>query len=166
MPFDYYCSSWFTSLSAKWKHKLQVMQHKIIRFILKFEPMSHIGGEEFEMLGMLKVKDMIKQLKLNHVFKVYHDEATAYLISHLSASNFILPQVKDQACNAIFFTGIKEWNSLPNHIKTSKTHLKFKRLSKATFYPGSGFKFVISCSCFTRMCNNFCGFLFVDVLMR
>ena len=26
--FDYCCSSWFSSLSAKWKHKLQVMQNK------------------------------------------------------------------------------------------------------------------------------------------
>ena len=45
------------------------MQNKIIRFILKLEPRSHIGREEFEKLGMLKVEDRIKQLKLNHVSK-------------------------------------------------------------------------------------------------
>ena len=33
--------------------------------------MSHIGGEEFEKLDMLQVEDGIKQLKLNHVFKIH-----------------------------------------------------------------------------------------------
>ena len=144
--FDYCCSSWFSSLSAKWKHKLQVMQNKIIRFILKLEPRSHIGREEFEKLGMLKVEDRIKQLKLNHVFKIYHDEAPEYLISHFrkfsnihrystrgSSTNFILPKVKGQACNSFFFTGIKEWNLLPNHVKTSKTHVQFKKAVKSHF---------------------------------
>ena len=144
--FDYCCSSWFSSLSAKWKHKLQVMQNKIIRFILKLEPRSHIGREKFEKLGMLKVEDRIKQLKLNHVFKIYHDEAPEYLISHFrkfsnihrystrgSSTNFILPKVKGQACNSFFFTGIKEWNLLPNHVKTSKTHVQFKKAVKSHF---------------------------------
>ena len=80
------------------------MQNKIIRFILKLEPRSHIGREEFEKLGMLKVEDRIKQLKLKHVFKIYHDEVPEYLISHFikfsnihrystrgSSTNFILP---------------------------------------------------------------------------
>ena len=110
--FDYCCSSWFSSLSAKWKHKLQVLQNKIIRFILRLEPRSHIGSDEFEKLGMLKVEDRIKQLKLNHVFKIYHDEAPEYLISNFrkfsnihrystrgSATNFILPKVNVYACN-------------------------------------------------------------------
>ena len=144
--FDYCCSSWFSSLSAKWKHKLQVMQNKITRFILKLEPRSHIGREEFEKLGMLKVEDRIKQLKLNHVFKIYHDEAPEYLISHFrkfsnihrystrgSSTNFNLPKLKGQACNSFFFTGIKEWNLLPNHVKTSETHVQFKKAVKSHF---------------------------------
>ena len=135
--FDYCCSSWFSTLSAKWKHKLQVMQNKIIRFILRLEPRSHIGSDEFEKLGMLKVEDRIKQLKLNHVFKIYHDEAPEYLISHFrkfsnihrystrsSATNFILPTVKGQAWNSV---------SLPNHVKTSKTHVQFKKAVKSHF---------------------------------
>ena len=125
------------------------MQNKIIRFILKLQPRSHIGREEFEKLGMLKVEDRIKQLKLNHVFKIYHDEAPEYLISHFrkfsnvhrystrgSSTNFILPKVKGQACNSFFFTGIKEWNLLPNQVKTSKTHVQFKKAVKSHFYLG------------------------------
>ena len=51
------------------------MQNKTIHFILKLEPRSHIGREEFEKVGLLKVEIRIKQLKLNHVFKIYYDEA-------------------------------------------------------------------------------------------
>ena len=95
---------------------------------------------------MLKVEDRVKQLKLNHVFKIYHDEAPEYLISNFrklsnihrystrgSATNFILLKVKGQACNSFFFTGIKEWNSLPNYIKASKTHVQFKKAVKSHF---------------------------------
>ena len=51
------------------------MQNKIIHFILRLELMSNIGSDKFKKLGMLKVGDKIKQLKLNHVLKIFHDEA-------------------------------------------------------------------------------------------
>ena len=123
------------------------MQNKIIRFKLKLEPRSHIGGEEFQKLGISKVEDGIKQLKLYHVFKMYHDKAPQYLISHFrefsnihrystrgSGTDFILPKVKGQACNSFFLTGIKEWNSLPNHFTTSKTHGQLKNTVISHFF--------------------------------
>ena len=123
--FDYCCSSWFSSLSAKLKNKLQVVQNKLIRFILKLEPRSHIGDVEFKKLGMLKVEDRVKQLKLNHVFKIYNEIAPEYLNSQFtklsnthryntrgSATNFLVPKAKGQQCNTFFFTGIREWNLL------------------------------------------------------
>ena len=80
------------------------MQNKIIRFILKLEPRSHIGRVEFEKLGMLKVEDRIKQLKLNHVFKIYHDEAPEYLISHFRKfSNIVFTDTQLEAVLQILF---------------------------------------------------------------
>ena len=73
--FDYCCSSWFSSLSTKLKNKLQVMQNKMVRFILKLGPRSHIGDEELKTVGMLRVEDRVRQLKLNHVFKIYNEVA-------------------------------------------------------------------------------------------
>ena len=135
------------------------MQNEIIRFILKLEPRSHIGGEEFQKLGILKVEDRIKQLKLYHVFKMYHDKAPQYLISNFrkfsnihrystrgSATNFILLKVKGQACNSFFFTGIKGWNSIPNQVTTSKTHVQFKKVVKSHFFFYLSSKFFILCS--------------------
>ena len=144
--FDYCCSSWFSSLSAKLKNKLQVVQNKLIRFILKLEPRSHIGDVEFKKPGMLKVEDRVKQLKLNHVFKIYNEIAPEYLNSHFSklsnthryntrgsATNFLVPKAKGQQCNTFFFTGIREWNLLLTQVKTSKTHGQFKKAVKSHF---------------------------------
>ena len=144
--FDYCCSSWFSSLPVKLKKKLQVMQNKMIRFILKLEPRSHIGVEQFKKLGMLKVEDRVKQLKLNHVFNIYNDIAPEYLNSHFvkfcqthnyytrgSATNFLVPKAKGQKCNTFFFTGVQEWNSLPIDVKKSKTHSQFKKAVKSHF---------------------------------
>ena len=45
------------------------MQHVMVRFILKPGPRSHIGDEELKRVGILRVEDHFKQLKLNHVLK-------------------------------------------------------------------------------------------------
>ena len=44
------------------------MQNKMIWFILKLGPGSHIDSEEHEKVGMLKVEDRVKQLKLKSCF--------------------------------------------------------------------------------------------------
>ena len=46
------------------KNKLQVMQNKMVRFILKHGPRSHIGDEELKTVGMLKVEDCLDNLNL------------------------------------------------------------------------------------------------------
>ncbi len=150
--FDYCCSSWYSALSVKLKNRLQVMQNKMIRFILNLEPRSHVGHDQFEKLGMLNVKDRVKQLKLNHVFKIYHCTAPKYLCSHFrklsnthryntrgSSTNFLVPKIKGQQCNTFFFTGIQEWNQLPGHIKSLQTKVQFKKAVKSHFLSQTSF---------------------------
>jgi hypothetical protein len=147
--FDYCCSSWYSSISSKLKDKLQVMQNKLIRFILKLKPRSHIGSDKLSKLNMLKVDDRVKQLKLNHVFNIYNNTAPHYMnfnfnkLSHThryntrgSSTNFLVPVIKGQTCNTFFYTGIKEWNLLPTHIKSCKSHLQFKKAVKRHFLSG------------------------------
>ena len=137
--FDYACSSWYPALSQKHKNKLQIMQNKMVRFILNLDSRDHVGQETLNKLNMLFVKDPVTQLKMNHVFNIYNHRSTAYLSNHFqcfadihgyatrnSPCNFILPKSKGQACNTFYFTGIKEWNSLPNHIKSLETSQLFK----------------------------------------
>ena len=118
------------------------MQNKIIRFILDLGPRSHINTIQFKRVNMLPVSYRVKQLKLNHVFKIYNDQCPLYSkenflkISDTQAStrtrastnNFFLPRVKNQAVNSFYFSGIKEWNSLPNNVK-EKTDLETFKLS-------------------------------------
>ena len=79
---DYSCSSLYGGLNKSLKQKLQVAQNKIIRFILNLKPMTKISYSILSELKMLKVEDRAKQLKLNHVFKVYQELASQYLNQH------------------------------------------------------------------------------------
>ena len=46
--FDYSSSSWYSGINKTLKKKLQIMQNKIIRFILKLDNRAHIGCEQWE----------------------------------------------------------------------------------------------------------------------
>ena len=71
--FDYACSSWYSAISQKYKKQLQILQNKVVRFILDVGPRIHIGQNELDKVGVLPCKDRIVQLKLNHVFKIFND---------------------------------------------------------------------------------------------
>ncbi len=55
--FEYACSSWHCGLSSKSRKQLQSCRNKIIRFILRLDPSSHIGQVEREKDNMLSVKN-------------------------------------------------------------------------------------------------------------
>ena len=57
---DYALSIWYPNLTQKLKNKIQIMQHKSIRYSLQLEKMTHISNE-FETLSWLPVKDRINQ---------------------------------------------------------------------------------------------------------
>ena len=77
--FDYSSSSWFGGLSEALKHKLQVTQNKVVRFILNLQSMTSINYPVLYKINMLNVEDRAKQLRLNHVLNIYHDYAPQYL---------------------------------------------------------------------------------------
>ena len=68
--FDYCCSSWYSSLNKTQKNRLQVMQNKIIRFILDLGPRAHIGSREYKKVNILPLSDRVRQRKLNHVLRI------------------------------------------------------------------------------------------------
>ena len=53
--FDYACSFWYMGTSNLLKNRLEVKQNKIIRFVLKMDPRSHVGANEFKYIGWLPV---------------------------------------------------------------------------------------------------------------
>merc|ERR1712121_122730 len=82
--FDYSCCSWFPGINETFKKKLQVMQNKMIRFILRLDNRAHIGNDELIRAGFLSVSDRIKQLKLGHVFKIWNKTCPSYLSENFS----------------------------------------------------------------------------------
>ena len=121
------------------KKKLQVTQNKVVRFIKKLGPRSHIGYSELDSLGFLNVENRVKQFRLNHVFKIFNGTCPSYLSEHFrkvsdfhmynirgSSENFVVPHVPGHASTTFFFNGIKDWNSLPYDIKRVETFNRFK----------------------------------------
>ena len=141
------CSLRFSSPSTKLKNKLQVMQNKMVRFILKLGPRSHLGDEELKRAGMLKVEDRVKQLKLNHVFKIFNEVAPEYLIftsPNLSPPIDTIPGAVQliflfqtlRVSSAILFSMLVFGNGTYYQLMSKPAKLIFilKRQSKATFY--------------------------------
>lgn len=137
--FDYSCSSWYAGLSKKLKQKLQVAQNRVIRFLLNLPPRTSINGDIFESVKMLNVEDRATQLRLNHVFNIFHGTAPKYLHNNFirvstihnrtrfSQNNFVIPRVKSSDSGTFFYNAISDWNSLPNELKTITDKNTFKR---------------------------------------
>ena len=119
------------------KKRLQVAQNKIIRFLLNLDNRSHVGHNEFNKTGLLDVTNRVSQLKLGHAFKINHNTCPNYLGFHFrklneyegridtrgKAYNFHVPKISP---NTFAFSTIKDWNSLPNDIKSSSYFKSFK----------------------------------------
>ena len=82
--FDYACSMWFSCVSSTSRKRLQIIQNKLIRFILGISTRSHIGYREFSSSNMLPVEYRVTQLKLNHMFNIVHGSAPEYLKNNIN----------------------------------------------------------------------------------
>ena len=136
--FDYSCSSWYPGLIMKLKNKLQITQNKMARFILNVDSRSHIGHEELEKIGILNVPKRVSQMKLGHAYKINNNTCPEYLKTNFEklnknenriatrakAYNFQVPNIDP---NTFAYSTIKDWNSLPNDIKNSKSKQSFKK---------------------------------------
>ena len=94
--------------------------------------------------GFLDVKNRVRQLKMNHVFKIKNQTCPPYMRSNFnrlnensdrmttrgSAYNFFLPRVYGQGSNTFYFTAIKEWNALPINLKCIENENTFKEKLK------------------------------------
>ncbi len=62
---DYAISSWYDAKSQKATTKLQIIQNKMIRFILDLGPRTHNTTKHMSDLNILKIPGRVKQLRLN-----------------------------------------------------------------------------------------------------
>jgi hypothetical protein len=95
---------------------------------MNLDPQASVNSATLGQLNLLNIQDRVSQLRLNHVFSIYHGRAPSYLTELFllrsnytrSASNadFVIPSVKHKQCESFHFNGIKDWNMLPGEIKT------------------------------------------------
>ena len=92
--------------------------------------MTSINFSVLSKINMIKVEDRTKQLRLNHVFNIYHDYAPQYLHqnfiklsnSHVyntrgSTYNFTVPAIKGCESESFYYNTILDWNNLPDNVK-------------------------------------------------
>ena len=140
---DYCSTSWFTSLSKFHQHKLQTMQNKMIRYILNLDSRDHVGHHQFDMVNLLDVPNRARQLRLNHMFNIFHSLGPIYFnqnftkISNIHSYstrsrsyNFHIPKIGTYTKHSFFYQATLDWNKLPNHIKSSTDKVSFKTAMK------------------------------------
>ncbi len=63
------------------KKKLQVVQNKLIRFMLNLGPSDHVGIEQLNTLGLLNVVDRVR---LHNAQKVFYKQSPVYLMANFN----------------------------------------------------------------------------------
>ena len=85
--FDYASAIWYSGLTQTLKNKLQIVQNKVVRFILDLPARSHVSYDEFSKANMFPVDKRVEQLKMNHLFNIIHGTAPAYLRLDISLND-------------------------------------------------------------------------------
>ena len=87
--YDYACAMWFSRIPISAKKMLQIVQNKVIRFVLGIPSRTHLGSSEFSRVNILPLKYRADQIQLNHMFNNVHGSAPECLkqSSNLSRSN-------------------------------------------------------------------------------
>ena len=133
----YFLVSWS---KQKHKHKLHTAQNEISCYILSPSSSDHIGQTVFKLLKLLKFKDRVKQLRLNHIFNIYNAQGATYLRENFTRSSkvhshktrsgdsgFIVPRVAGIASTTLYYNAILDWNALPPRIKGLPIKHAFKQ---------------------------------------
>ena len=138
--FDYSCSSWYCSLGKGMIQQITSSTNKVVRFVLDLEPRSRINGDMFYKVNMLSVRDRVRQLRINHVFNIFHGHAPEYLCEHFNLNNnstrgatnliCLVPSGSTYNKSSFVYNAILDWNNLPINIKNISNKPAFKSAVK------------------------------------
>ena len=140
---DYCCSSWYSGLSVALRERLNVVQRKMVRFVHSLDYRAHVDSRDLRELEWLSVPDRVKSFRMAHLFRIRHKLAPSYLLPNFklisvahtyntrgSSNNFHLSRELSLFPNGFAFTAIKQWNELPEEIKSIFEFRVFKRRLK------------------------------------
>ena len=102
-------------------------------------PRTRITADILAELNLLNVETWVKQLRLNHVHKIFYNLCPTYLKKnfvrlnavHLydtrsSRYNFLVPHCRSVEHSTFYYRGIADWNSLPDCLKEIEKPREFK----------------------------------------
>ena len=150
----YACSAWYSGLSKCLKKKLQICQNKMVRFILDYSPRQSVNYDVLSSINMLSVEDRVKQLRLNHVFNIFHQKAPTYMQDNFvlktarnngrqtrSVSNldFNIPRVRTCQSSSFTILPLKTGMSCHYQLKNQRARM-YSRATLKCFYYKKGFQ--------------------------
>ena len=130
---DYACNFYYHGLPEFLQSRLQVVQNKVIRYVLNYSKRPHLVANNFNEVKWMSIENRIKYLAASHVFNCIDEQAPEYLqvfervnVSHLyntrhSVNALILPKVGSHGIKSFHNIGAKIWNSLPDEIQTLRS---------------------------------------------
>ena len=131
--------------------RLQIVQNKVIRFVLGIPPRTHLGCSECSIVNILPVKYRADQIKLNHMFNIVHGSAPEYLnrILTYQEATAMIPdqeiyivscQVSKVLVSSLFSTQLLNCGTLPT-CNILVTNICSKRMLKHMY--GRNYKLLI-----------------------
>ena len=136
---DYCCSSWYSSLTERLRARLDVLQRRMVKFILSKDMLYHVSPEDLRKLSWLSIPDRVRYFKLIHVFKIRQGKAPGYMQGNFvpisqshshntrgSSYNYRISGELANAPTSFSLTSIKHWNHLPSFLKELNSEKLFK----------------------------------------
>ena len=142
---DYASNFYYHGLPKFLQSRLQVVQNKMIRYVLNYSNRTHLVANDFNEDKWMSIENRIKYLATSHVFNCIDEQAPEYLQvfervneSHHyntrhSVNALILPNVGSYGMKSFHYIGAKIWNSLPDEIQTTSSKSLFKVRCKKHF---------------------------------
>lgn len=127
LPHFYYGAIFCTNLRERDSRRLEVAFNSCIRYVFNLRRFDHITPYKDVLLGM-PFESFLKLRLLKFFFKLKQTGCPSYLYSVLvrgspRSMNYILPAGRFR--KAVLVSGMRVWNSLPLHIKESRSVASF-----------------------------------------
>ena len=103
----------------------------MVRFIFGLDNRAHVDVKNLRELNWLSIPDRVKFFRMAHLFRIRHKLAPSYLLPNFkqissahsyntrgSTNNFHISRDLSLFPTGFAFTAIKQWNSLPEEIKS------------------------------------------------
>ena len=143
--FDYACNSWYWGLTKYHKNRLQTLQNKMVRFILRLDNRSHLDASHFDKTKFLKVENRVNYLAASKIYDVYTSTAPEYLNEFLckvsevhshytrQSHGMYINRVNSNGMKSFFYNSSQFWNKLPKFFMTLNKSLFKKKCKQFLF---------------------------------